>query len=169
MTHTLATIDVLIAAEVLCRTHSVTMPRLLTERELRARPTRVSLAATNGTPARSVAVVPDAWFELAVGTRRPVAIAVELDRDTEDQKRWRTKVAALAAWAVGPYRQAFAAETLTIAVVTPDEGRQDTLRGWTRQELARIGQQALTEIFLFTGSSSRSMDESVPTRGSASD
>ncbi len=48
-----------------------------------------------------------------------MAVALELDRGTEDQRRWRGKVAALAAWAMGPYREAFAAQTLTIAVVTP--------------------------------------------------
>jgi hypothetical protein len=146
--HTLATIDVVIAAELLCRTSPVAMPRLLTERELKAHPTRVELAGTDGR-ARSVAVIPDAWFELAVGTKKPVAIAIELDRGSEDQKRWRGKVAALAGWALGPYREAFGNETLTIAVVTPDEARRDQLRVWTAQELDRIGQREL-EIFLFT-------------------
>src|SRR5512142_1896842 len=147
--HTLATIDVLIAAELLCRTSPVSMPRLLMERELKANPARVELAGTDGR-ARSVAVIPDAWFELAVGTKKPVAIAIELDRGSEDQKRWRGKVAALAGWALGPYREAFGAETLTIAVVTPEALRRDQLRGWTSQELSRIDQPELAEIFLFT-------------------
>ncbi len=146
--HTLATIDALIAAELLCRSSPVAMPRLLTERELKGNPARVETSA-DGTK-RSVAVIPDAWFELAVGTRKPVAIAVELDRGSEDQKRWRAKVAALAAWAVGRYREAFGNETLTIATVTPDEARRDQLRTWTAQELDRIGQRELAEIFLFT-------------------
>ena len=148
--HTLATIDVLIAAELLCRTAPVSMPRLLVERELRAHPVRVQLVSRDGTQHRSVAVIPDAWFELAVGDQRPVAIAVELDRGSEDQKRWRAKVEALAAWALGPYREAFGAETLTIATVTPTAARREQLRTWTAQELSRIGQPALGEIFLFT-------------------
>lgn len=148
--HTLATIDVLIAAELLCCTSPVAMPRLLTERELKVNPARVELASADGQSTRSVAVIPDAWFELAVGTKKPVAIAIELDRGSEDQKRWRGKVAALAAWALGPYREAFGNETLTIAVVTPDAVRRDQLRTWTSQELDRIGQPELAEIFLFT-------------------
>lgn len=86
----------------------------------------------------------------AVDGRQPDPIALELDRGTEEQKRWRGKVAALAAWADGPYRQVFGVQTLTIAVVTPDEARRDTQRRWTSQELARLGQQQLAEIFLFT-------------------
>ncbi len=97
MDHTLATIDVLIAAEVLCRTAPVAMPRLLVERQLRTHPLRVALPAGEGTPARLVAVIPDAWFELAVADHQPEPIAMELDRGIEDQKRWRAKVAALAA------------------------------------------------------------------------
>lgn len=150
MYHTLAAIDVLIAAELLCRSQPVTMPRLLVEQELRHGPTRVNLPGVGGKPARSVAVIPDAWFELAVGVRKPVAIALELDRSTEDQRRWRAKVQALAAWAAGPYRQAFDAQTLTIAVVTPDGLRRNTLRAWTAQELIRLDQLPLAEIFLFT-------------------
>ncbi len=150
MDHTLAVVDVLIAAELLCRTGLVSMPRVLTERQLRVNPVRVSLPAGEDRQERSVAVIPDAWFELSVNGRKPIAISLELDRATEYQQRWRGKVAALAAWATGPYRQAFANPSLTIAVVTPDAARRDTLRSWTRQELARLGQPELAEIFLFT-------------------
>jgi hypothetical protein len=153
MTHTLATIDVLIAAELLGRSHPVAMPRLLTERQLRGNPLRVRVPAGGDGQARSVAVIPDAWFELSVAGRKPVGIAVELDQATEYQQRWRGKVAALSAWATGPYRHAFANPSLTIAVVTPEADRRDRLRDWTAQELARIGQPELAEIFLFTDAS----------------
>jgi hypothetical protein len=148
--HTLATIDVLIAAELLCRSARVSMPRLLTERELKVSPARVDLVSPEGKEPRSVAVIPDAWFELSVDTTKPVGIALELDRGTEDQKRWREKVEALTAWAIGPYKEAFANRTLTIAVVTPTAQRRDQLRAWTHQELTRVGWAALGQIFLFT-------------------
>lgn len=151
ITHTLATIDVLIAVELLCRTHSVTMRRLLTERELKQATTRVTLPSPPGMPARSVAVIPDAWFELAVDTRKPRAIAVKLDWSTEDQKRWRKKVAAVARWAEVPHQKAFALDTLIIAVVTPDEARREAVRAWTDQELIHSGAAPeLAELFLFT-------------------
>ena len=81
----------------------------------------------------------------------PVAVAVELDRGTEDQKRWRAKVQALALWADGPYQQAFTADTLTIAVVAPDQRRRDLLRSWTDLELTHRGAPPeLAELFLLT-------------------
>src|SRR5512144_237383 len=55
--HTLATIDVVIAAELLCRSAPVSMPRLLMERELKARPSRVPLGSADGQAERSVAVI----------------------------------------------------------------------------------------------------------------
>ena len=78
--HTLATVDVLIATELLCRTSPVSMPRLFIERELKIRPVRVDLPGPEGKQPRSVAVIPDACFELSVGTTKPIGIAVELDR-----------------------------------------------------------------------------------------
>src|SRR5512135_2837586 len=43
--HTLATVDVVIAAELLCRSSPVAMPRLRMERELKVNPARVELGA----------------------------------------------------------------------------------------------------------------------------
>lgn len=73
MDHTLATIDVLIAAERLCRTQPVALSRLLLERQLRTHPTRVTVPAVEGKPARPVAVIPDAWFELTITGHQPTA------------------------------------------------------------------------------------------------
>ncbi len=127
--HTLAVIDVLIAAERLCQTHpGVRMPRLVTERELKALHMRVPVPPLPGAsgPARSMTVIPDGWFQLQVGTRRPTSIAVELDRGGRErqgvwQTRWRRKVAALCAWAEGPYAGLLQATNLTVAVVTPGQ------------------------------------------------
>jgi hypothetical protein len=153
MTHRLAAIDVLIAGDCLCRNHPVTCPRMLTERELKQAPVRVDVPAApraEASTARRVAVIPDAWFQLCVAGEAPVSIALELDRGTEDQMVWRQKVAALAVWAVGPYRKAFATDNLTIAVVCPDVARRDVLAGWTMRELEARGHRELVDIFLFT-------------------
>jgi hypothetical protein len=156
MTHRLATIDVLIAAERLCHDHPVTCPQMLTERELKQAPVRVEVPAGPRAPAgatRRVAVIPDAWFQLSVAGQPPISIALELDRGTEDQMVWRQKVAALALWAVGPYRDAFATDNLTIAVVCPDASRRDALARWTIQELQGRSFGDLADIFLFTSES----------------
>jgi len=156
MEHRLAAIDVMIAVDCLCRDYPVSCPRMLSERELKHDAVRVDVpqgerSATNIT--RRVAVIPDAWFQLSVGSQPPVSIALELDRGTEDQLAWRRKVAALALWAEGPYRDAFATDNLTIAVVTPNETRRDTLAGWTLRELEERALSHLADIFLFTAES----------------
>ncbi|WP_149830096.1 replication-relaxation family protein [Streptomyces tailanensis] len=151
MEHTLAAVDVLVAAESLCRKFRVAMLRMLAERQLKRTNIRVTPA---GQPdARPVAVIPDAWFELQVLDEPPVAIALELDRSTEHQKHWRRKVAALAAWAEGPYRQAFGSDNLTVAVVTPSTQRRVQLSDWTIRELDEIHKTSLSQIFLFTEAS----------------
>ncbi|MFD7261322.1 replication-relaxation family protein [Streptomyces sp. NPDC059874] len=151
MEHTLAAVDVLVAAETLCRDYVVAMPCLLTERQLKRMNVRVQPA---GRPKASLtAVIPDAWFVLTVGAQDPVCIALELDRGTEGQQHWRRKVAALVAWAEGPYREAFHADNLTVAVVVPTIARRVQLADWTHDELAAIDRTELGDIFLFTEAS----------------
>jgi len=151
MLHRLAAIDVLIAADSLCRDFAVTCPRLLPERDLRHHPIRVDIATVPGT--RKVAVIPDGWFQMTVSTRPTVSIALELDRATEDQRAWRQKVAGYAVWAEGPYREAFETDNLTIAVVAPTPQRRNQLLTWTRAELAKQERSRLAEIFLVTDAS----------------
>ncbi|MFJ8565845.1 replication-relaxation family protein [Streptomyces sp. NPDC093514] len=151
MEHTLAAVDVLVAAEMLCRDYVVSMPSLLTERQLKRMNIRVQPA---GQPSpRLTAVIPDGWFVLTVGNHDPVCIALELDRGTEGQQHWRRKIAALVAWAEGPYREAFQADNLTVAVVVPTRARLVQLIEWTGDELEAIGKTELADIFLFTEAS----------------
>ncbi|MEU2829171.1 replication-relaxation family protein [Streptomyces lavendulae] len=156
MEHTLAAVDVLVAAEMLCRDYAVSMPCLLTERQLKRMNIRVQPA---GQPSpRLTAVIPDGWFVLTVGTHDPVCIALELDRGTEGQQHWRRKVAALVAWAEGPYREAFQADNLTVAAVVPSRARLIQLIEWTGDELEAIGKTELVDIFLFTEASPTATD-----------
>jgi hypothetical protein len=126
---------------------------MLSERELKHDALRVNVppgprASTEAT--RRVAVIPDAWFQLSVGGQPAVSVALELDRGTEDQLAWRRKAVALALWADGPYREAFATDNLTVAVVCPDATRRDVLREWTCRELTERGCGDVLDIFLFT-------------------
>ncbi len=136
----------LVAALALCRQTTVRCPRLLTERQLKRHPTRVRLPG-----GRQTAVIPDGWLELQL--EPPVAIALEVDRGSEGQQRWRQKVQALAAWASGPYQEAFASDNLTLAIVTPSRGRREQLAEWTSRALAASGYQELSPLFLFTSES----------------
>jgi hypothetical protein len=157
MRHTLASIDVLITAERLCLAYDVSCPQMLTERDLKQTALRVDVpAGPNGQNTRSVAVIPDGWFQLQVGEHQPISIALELDRATEVQKIWRQKVAAYAVWAGenGPYAKAFETDNLTIAVVCPDERRCRMLIDWTLRELRLRNTEGFAELFLFTYASS---------------
>ncbi len=148
MEHTLAAIDVLVAALALCRQTTIRCPRLLTERQLKRHPVRVSLPG-----GRQTSVIPDGWLELQLEPEPPIAIALELDRGSEGQPRWRDKVQALAAWAAGPYQEALASDNLTLAIVTQSQARWEQLAEWTSRELAASGHEELAQLFLFTSDS----------------
>ncbi len=148
LAHTLSLNDVLIALDLLCRRdRRVQLAALRHERELKLAPVKVRL--TDGTTA---AVIPDAWLDVRLRDRYQECYAVELDRGTTEQKAWRHKVAALVAYAGGPYQQAFATPSLTIAVVaTPGSRRCDQLMRWTEAELRAIGREDAAGLFRFTG------------------
>jgi hypothetical protein len=154
MTHRLAAIDVMIAAQLLCAEKtSITCPRMLSERELKHNALRVRVPSIAGGQLRDVAVIPDAWFQLSYRNQEPYSIALELDRATEDQKVWRQKVTAYLVWAEGPYMEAFETENVTVAVVCPDERRVGQLIDWTMRELILREAQEYAEHFLFTSES----------------
>lgn len=155
MKHTLQTIDVLISALQLCRNSDVVCYRMLLERELKKMAVRVAITSPDNptATAKETTAIPDAWFQLRVGSNSTFSVALELDRGTEDQKRWRHKIAVLASWANGPYKEAFETDNLTIAVVTPSEVRLEQLRHWTMQELVHRSIERLSDIFLFTDAS----------------
>jgi len=154
MTHRLAAIDVMIAADRLCADNApITCPRMFSERELKRNALRVRVPSTASGEERDVAVIPDAWFQLSYRNRAPYSIALELDRGTEDQKVWRQKVAAYVVWATGPYKEAFETDNVTVAVVCLDTNRVTQLIDWTMRELTMRRTQEYAELFLFTSDS----------------
>lgn len=145
--HALAINDVLIAADLfVAATPGVELAQVVHERELKHQAVPVVIAGER------ISVVPDGWLDfrmLAQGYR--TCIALELDRGTEEQKRWKRKVRGLVAWASGPYRERFGTDVLTVAVITTeDERRAAQLRAWTEEELTRLDHRSLAELFLFT-------------------
>jgi hypothetical protein len=156
MTHRLATIDVMIAADRLCREQSVVCPRMLSERELKHGAVQVHVPPGPTSmikEARTVTVIPDAWFQLSLSGSEPHSIAVELDRGTEEQKVWRQKVAAYASWVDGSYQEAFETDNLTIATVCLTDSRVQQLSDWTLKELKSRNLEELADLFLFTAAS----------------
>lgn len=147
LVHTLELNDVLIALELLCRhTPHIQIAELRHERELKLAPVKVVL------PDGSTAgVIPDAWVDLRIEGRYQECYTIELDRGTTEGKAWRRKVAALVSYADGPYQQAFATTSLTIAIVaTPEARRRDQLLAWTEAELRALGRADASASFRFT-------------------
>lgn len=118
--------------------------QLLTARDLKHQPLRVTVDPAS--PARTIAVIPDAWFQLHVAGAGTYSIAVELDHGTEHRPRWQTKVAA---WAPpAPTRRPLTPTTSPSPSSPP--ARRDALAGWTRQALTAYGQPELADIFLLS-------------------
>jgi hypothetical protein len=145
--HLLELNDALIALELLSRFGPrIALEGVRHERLLRRAAPRVVLP-----DGRATTVVPDAWVDLLVDDA-PMGIALELDRGSEDERQWRRKVGALLALAAGPYRDAFAADSMTVAVIaTTGARRVAELVRWTEAELTARGKPAWGELFWLTG------------------
>jgi hypothetical protein len=149
LNHTLAVNDFLISAElVVGNLPGYGIARVVHEQELKRRPFYVELDGGRQ------AVIPDAWLDFRVRGTYQACLALELDMGTESQKRWRRKVRALLAFANGPYQEAFATRSLTVAVVaTSGERRLADLLGWTEEELRAAGEEQNASLFLFVACS----------------
>jgi hypothetical protein len=141
MPHTLGIIDVLIAAERLSQeVPGIQLSEVIMERELKRWRMQTIVPGLPGlTQSRTVTVVPDALFSLTVGGVMQHFV-LEVDRDTEHQRAWRDKVAALTSWLMSPETaELFPSDYIAVMIVTPDAERRNTLRVWTEEELRRRG------------------------------
>lgn len=155
LSHALALNDFLIGAELFARgRENVQLAGMLHDQVLKRRPTYVDASG------RRMAVIPDAWLDFHLEGSYQVCLSVELDMGTEEQRHWRNKVRGLAAFARGPYEQAFGTKSLTIAVVSAvGEKRMRALLSWTEAELDALGEKRLANLFLFTDSHQTEPDE----------
>jgi len=146
--HSLRVIDLQIALEQLARrVPTVRISRMLGERALKATPVPVTLP--DGTVTQ---VINDCWADLRLTTAAGIeqqCIAFEMDNGSEYQKAWRAKVTSLLAYERGPYQESFGVPFLTVAVVTPDASRRDTLRKWTAAANPASGAGEQADIFRF--------------------
>jgi len=146
--HTLRVIDLQIGLEQLARrVPQVRIARMLGERALKATPVPVTLR--DGTVTQ---VINDCWADLRLTTATGIeqqCVAFEMDNGTEYGKAWQAKVTSLLAYERGPYQESFGVPFLTVAVVTPDTTRRDTLRRWTQAEIAASGATEQADIFRF--------------------
>lgn len=153
MSHTLAVNDFLIAAELLCQhIPQVTLQAMLHEQILKREPVYVQ-----DQDGKKLPVIPDGWLDLRInlpagrhGGSYQVCLSIEVDRGTEEQKKWRRKVQGLLIWSRGPYQERFHTSSLTVAVVaTTGSKRMGDLLRWTETELQQPGNQD-ADLFRFT-------------------
>lgn len=153
LNHSEAITDVLIAFDLLARRDPrIEIADLVHERFLHEQRFKVRVpsahAASGGTPGRVVEVVPDAFVRVLArvgGRSRRFPLIVEVDRDTEQQRAFREKIAALHAFATsGEFGRVYGARFFTVAffVLAP---RRDPARrlaevvAWTERELTQRG------------------------------
>jgi hypothetical protein len=150
--HTLEANAVGIALERLVRsTDRLELVELRSEHTIKRQPARVTLPTGETT-----SVYPDAWYDLIehtdTGERFQTSLALELDRNTEKQAKWRRKVTALLAWSQAPYEALYGpSEALTICVMTTaGQQRCQQLLAWTAAELTERGATDAASLFRFT-------------------
>jgi len=147
--HTLDTVDVLIAATLLGRHEPrVELVGFRGERALKRTP--VPTWRADGS---RINVAPDSWMDVRSDGKWQDCLVLELDRNTEFQQDWRRKIAALVAYAAGPYQEAFGTTAIHVIVVVTvgGERRVRQLLDWTARELAHPGREGDAELFSFTG------------------
>lgn len=151
LAHLLAVNEVLIAAELACKLQpALKLARILHDSELKRQP--VYLVDGSG---KKRAVIPDGFLDFEVhaaggGYRAPLCL--EVDRGTERQKDFPTKVRSLIAFSRGPYEEVFGRKALTICVIASgNPERMRSLLAWTRAELAALQvSEKEADIFRFS-------------------
>ncbi len=150
LAHRIAVNDVLIAFDLLARHEPrFVVLELVNETTLTRRAVKVNLS--NGAV---MGYAPDAWIHFAVDGKEG-AVALEVDRGTEEQKVWRRKIDAILAYTADQpslYEQQFGLPYLTMAVIAvpgdvPIELRARNLHHWTDMELKRLDKENWKTLF----------------------
>jgi hypothetical protein len=153
MLHTQAIGDTLIAVDRYAQTTpNVHLVEFLHDQDLSRRAVKVQVPNAE----KPTYVNQDGFTVLQLGVPK-AAIGWEIDRATEKRDKWQAKVAALVAFASGPYQEAFGFKSLRVAVyirphevkITPDK-RLTQLMTWTEESLTASNQRQWGEFFAFT-------------------
>ncbi|HLZ25389.1 MAG TPA: replication-relaxation family protein [Ktedonobacterales bacterium] len=140
--HTLACTDFLISAALLCRQEPHLSVTVRPEWQLKAKPVRVPDGASD----RTVAVIPDGYLDFRNDTGQRLCLALEWDTGAEHRGKLVPKLRHLLAFARGPY-QAYGAQLITIALLTPIEPRAAQITTWLEQVLREAQAEDLADAF----------------------
>ena len=127
--HTLFINDVRAALTVAAESAGYRIERWLTQEELSASPDYVHLSGADGS--RRVAVIPDSYFCLRLGSRR-AHFFIEADRATLSNRRWAQRVSAYLEYVrSGQYTRRYGAHSLRVLTVTTGPRRLANLKSTT--------------------------------------
>jgi hypothetical protein len=142
--HTIACTDFAITGLKLCQTESRLQLTVRPEWQLKAKPVRVREGN------RDVAVIPDSVLTFNTNDGRRLTVVYEQDLGSEHRAKLSTKWHRLIAFARGPY-QALGAQVITIAMLTPNEGRARQALSWLEQALREDQAEDLAAVFRVAG------------------
>jgi hypothetical protein len=152
--HTIAVIDVLIAAHRL--THAVPeirLTRMYQERELK-RKIYVEAVLPIGegkTHQRTLCLEPDAAVDFTIQEQWQDFVHLEVYRSNLREDRFKHKIAGYAAYAASSiHQELFHTPSLAIAVFSTTDLLTKAFKRWTEEVLQELGERDLGEQFFFT-------------------
>ena len=149
--HTMAVIDVLTSAQLLCQqVPGIVLNRMYTERELRRR-IYVEIAVDDTTQRRTVCLEPDASCDFTIQDKWRDFFHIEVYRNLPPAEwRFKQKIAGYVTYALsGQHEALFNTAALSIAVIAVSQQMATTLKQWTEETLVEMGRPAEGDWFFF--------------------
>jgi hypothetical protein len=150
MRHTLAIIDVLIAARLLTKTvPGIALNTMFQERELR-RKIYIEITQEKDKP-RNICLEPDASLDFTVQQAWRDFFHIELYRHLPMEHRFKQKVQGYLTYAQSSlHQELFHTQALSIAMFAATEQLVQTLKRWTEEVLTKVNQPAEGQRFFFS-------------------
>ncbi len=150
MRHTLAVIDVLIAARLLTQTiPGIVLNNIFQERELR-RKIYVAISQDKEKP-RNICLEPDASLDFTIQQAWRDFFHIELYRHLPMERRFKQKIQGYLTYAGSPlHQELFRTSALSIAMFAAMEQLAKMLKQWTEEVLTKLNEQAEGQRFFFS-------------------
>ena len=147
--HTIAVIDVLIAARLLAKTvPGIRLNRLLTERELKR--TIYVAVPGEGATQRNICIEPDGALDFTIQDTWQDFLYLEVYRHHLNESRFRHKIQGyVTALVSGLHEQLFHTPAMTVAVITTIEKLAGTLKQWAEEALVALHREDAGDRFYF--------------------
>lgn len=149
LNHYLCINDARIAVTVAAEESGYTLERWLDESTLKGDPDHVYIR-TPGGKRKKMAVIPDSFFTLSL-EELSTSFALEVDRGTITNRRWRERIRAYLAYVrSGKYRNRYRTKSLRVLTVTTTDKRLKNLKQETKKAVKETGLSGLARMFWFS-------------------